>query len=145
MKALLPQSSLTSFRKEMDRLFDRFWDGETLELTGSGEWSPSMDFSETKDAFTVKVEVPGISPEDIQVGIRSGVLTIKGEKKEEVERKDERFYRMERAHGMFTRNVRLPAAVDETKVNATFSNGVLTILLPKTAEAKGTTVPIKIA
>jgi HSP20 family protein len=145
MKALMPTTSLSSFRKEMDRLFDRFWDGDPLELTMTGEWSPAMDFTESKEAFTVKMEVPGLEAKDIQVSIHNGMLSIKGEKKQEREQKDEHFYRMERSYGSFSRDLRLPAAVDELKVNATFKNGVLIIVLPKTDEAKGTTVAIKVA
>jgi HSP20 family protein len=142
MKALMP-TGMTSLRKEMDRLFDRFWDGD-LEFTEVGEWRPVMDVSETKETLNVKVEVPGIEPKNVHVLLENGMLTIKGEKKQEVEEKDERFYRMERCSGTFMRALRLPVPVDATKVKAVFTNGVLTITLPKVAEAKGTTIPIRI-
>jgi len=104
-----------------------------------------MDVSETKDALTARLEVPGIEVKDIQILLQNGVLTIKGEKRKETEEKDEKFYRMERTHGTFLRALRLPAPVDGARVQATFKNGVLTVLMPKAAEAKGATIPIQIS
>ena len=145
MRALTPWTGLTAIKKEMDRLFDRFVDLEFPDLPGLGEWNPTLDISETRDALVVKAEIPGIEPKDIQVSLQEQVLTITGEKKQEKEEKDEHYYRRERAYGAFARSVRLPALVDEGKVSATFKNGLLTITLPKTAAAKGTTIPIKAA
>ena len=141
---MLPGNGLTVLRKEMDRLFDRLWEGELPEPR-LGEWSPTIDFSETKDAFLVKTEVPGIDPKEIQVSLQDHVLTISGERKKEEEEKDERFYRIERSYGAFTRSIRLPAPVDEHKVNAVFKNGLLMITVPKSAAGKGTFVPIRTA
>jgi HSP20 family protein len=145
MKALMPGNGLTVLRNEMDRLFDRIWEGELPERS-LGEWNPILDFSETKDAFRVKMEVPGIDPKEIKVSLQDQILTISGErKKEQQEEKDERFYRVERLYGVFTRSIRLPIPVDETKVNAFFKNGVLTIAIPKAEAGKGIFVPIKTA
>ena len=80
---------------------------------------------------------------DIQVSLQENLLTIKGEKKQEKEEKDERYHRVERSYGAFTRSVRLPVAVDASKVTASFKNGLLTVTLPKTPAAKGTMIPIK--
>jgi len=141
MRTLFPETGMTTFRKEMDRLLDRFWDGD--ETPAVGVWSPKLDLSESKDALMIKAEVPGIEPKDIQLTLENGVLTLQGEKHQEMEHKDERFYRTERNYGSFVRSIRLPVNVDGAKVNATFKNGLLTIMLPKTAEARGTTIPIK--
>ncbi|MBI3455302.1 MAG: Hsp20/alpha crystallin family protein [Candidatus Rokubacteria bacterium] len=144
MQALTPWSGLTSLRKEMDRLFERFWDLDFPELPGAlGEWSPKVDLSETKDTLVVKAEIAGIDPKEIQVSLQDQILTIKGEKKQEKEEKDEHYYRVERSYGAFARTVRLPVPVDGSKVTAAFKNGLLTITLPKTPAAKGTTIPIK--
>jgi HSP20 family protein len=130
-------------RKEMDRLFDRFWEGDFPQLPALGEWAPALDVSETKDAVLVKAEVPGMESKDIQLSLQEQVLTIKGEKKQEKEEKDEHYYRSERSYGAFARAVRLPTPVDGSKVTATFKNGVLSVTLPKAAAAKGTMIPIK--
>lgn len=144
MRTLIPSNGLTALRKEMDRLFDRIWEGGLPEVTTPlGEWTPALDISETNDVVVVKAEVPGIEPKDIQVTWNNQVLTVAGEKKMHKEEKDEKFYRMERASGTFARSVTIPVPVDVTKVAATFHNGLLTITMPKTAAAKGTSIPVK--
>jgi HSP20 family protein len=108
-----------------------------------GDWTPALDVAEGKDAITVTAELPGVDPKDIAVALEGDVLTIKGEKEQKKEEKDERQHRVERSWGAFMRSVRLPAAVDSGKVTAAFKNGVVTITLPKTQGAKGTTIPVK--
>jgi HSP20 family protein len=129
----------------MDRLFDRFFDGEGLELPAFGEWMPKVDVSENTDKVTVKADIPGIDAKDIEVSIHDDTLTIRGEKKHEKEQKDEHSYRAERSYGSFSRTIALPTPVDATKAEATFKNGVVTITLVKAARAKGTTIPVKTA
>lgn len=143
MRALQPWTGLTSLRKEMERLFDRFWEGDFPEVVPVGEWSPRLDLSETKDVLVVRAEIPGIEAKDVQISLQDQVLTIKGEKKQEKEEKDEHHYRMERSHGVFARSLRLPVLVEREKVTAKFKNGVLTITLPKGPSAKETTIPVK--
>lgn len=145
MHALVPWAGVGPLKHEMERLFDRFFEPEDGESFAMGEWAPRLDLSETKDALVVKVEVPAIDPKDIQLSIMEGVLTVTGEKKEEKEDKDEKYYRVERTYGSFSRSVRLPAPVDEAKVAATFKNGLLTVTLPKTPAARSTAIPIKAA
>lgn len=139
---LMPSVGARWLRNEMDRLLDRISDGNDFPTTG--EWTPRVDLSETPEAVMARLEVPGIDPKDIQVTLEHDILAIKGEKHEESERKNERFIRVERSYGSFARTVRLPAAVDAAKVTATFKNGLLTIVMPKSDEAKGVTIPIKI-
>jgi HSP20 family protein len=142
MRALMPDAGQMTLRKEMDRLFDRLWDGEDMPTVGA--WAPKLDLSETKDNLCIRAEVPGIEAKDIRLTLQNGVLTLQGEKRQEIEEKDERFYRTERVYGSFARSLRLPANVDTTKVSATFKNGVLMVVLPKAAEARGTAIPIKV-
>jgi HSP20 family protein len=144
MKAIAPWNGMTGLRREMDRLFDRFWEGESTELPALTEWRPAMEVSETKDFVVVKAEIPGIDPKEIKVNLANQVLTIEGEKKQDREEKDERFYRFERTYGSFCRSLRLPAPVDEGKVKASFKDGLLRILLPKVAAAKGMTIPVEL-
>jgi HSP20 family protein len=142
MRLQLPGDGLTVFRKEMNCLFDRMWEGE-MPRQALGEWTPILDLSETKDSFLVKMEVPGIDPKEIKISLQDHVLTISGERKKKEEEKDERFYRIERSYGAFTRSMRLPMPVDEKRVNAVFKNGMLTITVSKTEAGKGTIIPIK--
>lgn len=143
MKTLMPWTGASGFKNEMDRLFDRFFEPRWDDFPVAGEWAPTLDLAETKDALVAKVEVPGMDPKDIQVSLQENLLTIKGEKKHEKEEKDERYHRVERSYGAFARSVRLPVAVDGSKVEAKFKNGLLTVTLPKTPTAKGTTIPVK--
>ena len=143
MRTLAPWTPMSTLRQEMDRLFDRFFEPQTEEVFALGEWAPSLDLTETKDALVAKLEVPGIDPKDVQISLQERLLTIKGERRQEKEEKDERRHRVERAYGAFTRAIRLPVPVDAEKVTATFKNGLLTVTLPKTPAAKGTTIPVK--
>lgn len=145
MRALMPWMGATSLGKEMDRLFDRFSEPVWPEMPALGDWAPTLDISENKDAVTVKAELPGVEHKDIAVSVQDGVLTIKGEKQAEKEEKDKRYHRVERSYGAFYRSVRLPAAVEAGKVTAAFKDGVVTITLPKAPEAKGTMIPVKAA
>ncbi len=143
MRALAPWTGRGTFRQEMDRLFDRIFEVGEIDFLALGEWAPRVDVSETKDAVVVKAEVPAMDPKEIQVTLEGPMLTIKGEKRKEKEDKDERYYRMERSYGAFTRPLRVPAPVEPGKVNATFKNGLLVVTMPKASAATGTTIPVK--
>ena len=140
---LMPWTGFGSLKQDMDRLFDRMAANKWDDFPTLGDWCPSMDISETKDNLLVKVEVPGMDQKDIRISLQENLLTITGEKRQEKEEKDERYHRVERSYGVFTRGLRLPVAVDGSRVAATFKNGLLTVTLPKTPAAKGTTIPIK--
>ena len=143
MRNLMPWTGMTGLKNEMDRLLERFVEPRWEEFPAMGDWAPSLDVSETKEAFVAKVEVPGMDAGDIQVTLQENLLTIKGEKKLEKEEKDERYQRIERSYGTFARSVRLPVAVDGGKVDAKFRNGLLTVTLPKAPGAKGNAIPVK--
>jgi HSP20 family protein len=139
-----PLGELSTLRREMDRLFECFF-GEALSLERpGGTWEPRLDIAESKDMLTVKAELPGLEAEDLDVSVSGETLTIKGEKKQEREEKDERRHVVERSYGAFARTVRLPAPVIQDKITAGFKNGVLTISLPKTEEAKQKAIPINV-
>jgi len=143
MNAMTPWTGLGTLKQEMDRLVDRFFEPRLEEFSALAGWVPKLDVSETKDAIVVKAETAGVDQKDIQISLQEQLLTIKGEKRQEKDEKDEQYHRMERSYGSFTRSVRLPVPVDAGKVSASFKNGLLTITLPKTPAAKGTTIPIK--
>jgi HSP20 family protein len=128
----------------MDRLFERFF-GEPLQTERpTGMWTPQTDVTETKDSVSIKAELPGLEAKDVEVSVSGDMLIIKGEKKQEKEEKDEHRHLVERTHGAFSRMVRLPAPVAADKIKATFKNGVLTVTLPKTEEAKPKAIPVTV-
>lgn len=127
--------------REMDRLFDDFWRGAgrpsfVPEAWGFGEVSPRVDETEDDNAYHVAVELPGMEEKDVEITLSDGLLTIRGEKKQEEEETGKDFYRRERAFGAFRRTLPIPGEVDESKIEASFKKGVLTIDLPKTEEAQ---------
>jgi len=131
-----PLEELGTLRHEMDRLFERFFGEWPTWPKYDAGWAPRIDLAENKDSVTIKAELPGLEAKEVDVSIFRDTLTIKGEKKEEHEEKDEHYHLVERSHGAFSRMVRLPTAVDAEKIKATFKNGVLTVTLPKTEEAR---------
>ena len=106
-------------------------------------FAPALDVTETESEYHVSVELPGMTKNDIQVTVDQGRLIISGEKKSETEEKRKNYVRMERSYGSFTRTVPLPSEIKEAEVEATFREGVLTIRLPKSEEARGKKVQIK--
>jgi HSP20 family protein len=100
--------------------------------------------SETKDTLTIKAELPGLDTKDLDVSVSGDVLTIKGERKQEKDEKDEQRHIIERSYGAFMRMLRLPAPVAADQIKANFKNGVLTISLPKTEEAKQKAIPVTV-
>ena len=142
MRTLVPCSG--NLRGDLERFFERFADPiwEPFE-TMAGGWTPKLDVSETQDAMVVKAEMPGLDPKEIEIRLTGDLLTLKGEKEKETAEKEERYHRVERTYGAFLRGVRLPMAVDGSKVTATFTNGVLVVTLPKVPASKGTMIPVK--
>jgi len=139
-----PFETLSSLRRDMDRLWDRFF-GEDLGLTRWREvWTPSLDVSETKNDLIVKTEIAGVDPKDVDISLSGDMLTIKGEKKQEKEEREEGYHLMERSYGSFSRSVRLPVEVDQDKVKASYKNGVLKITLPKSEKMRAKEIKVNI-
>jgi HSP20 family protein len=128
----------------MDRLLERFFGEVPSSELRRGTWEPRLDLSETKDMLTIKADLPGLESKDLDVSVSGDILTIKGEKKEEKDEKDEHRHIVERSYGAFVRAVRLPTSVAQDQVKASFKNGVLTINLPKTEEAKQKAIPVSV-
>lgn len=142
LRPLFNRDPFSGLQKEMDDLLSRFqadWDGSGVV----GAISPSVDLSETDDAFQIRMDVPGMKPDEINIEVSGSTIRISGEHKEEKEEKGKTYHRIERRSGSFARVLPLPAAVKEDKVNAECKDGVLTVTLPKTEEAKTRTVKIK--
>jgi HSP20 family protein len=145
MQVLKPWTGMTTLKTEMDRLFERFLEPVWAEMPTLGEWEPKIDVTESKDTVTVKVDLPGVDQKDIGVSLEGGVLTIKGEKRQEREEKEKGWYLMERSFGSFLRQIPLPVEVEEDRVEARFDKGVLHVSLPKSAgaEARARKIEIK--
>lgn len=136
---------IAELQEEMDRLLSQAlgrW-GTPVALRSDGAWLPPVDIYEDEDNVHVKVDLPGLRREDIEITVQNNLLTIKGERKQETETKEENTYRTERVFGMFTRLLELPSFIDEGKVEATFRDGVLHIRLPKTPEAKPKQIKVR--
>lgn len=137
------EDQLLDLRSRMNSLFDDFFErpfGGLSPFFGEsslmGDFAPRLDVSETDQELLISAELPGMEPEDIDISLDRGMLTISGEKRAEKEEKGKRFYRVERSFGSFHRSVPLPDEVDENKVDASFKRGVLKVKLPKTQAAK---------
>jgi len=115
-------------RREIDRLFDDAFtrDGKT--------WTPAVDIKENEAELRVELELPGMSPEQVEITAENGILTVSGEKStERKEGQEDRYHVVERSYGSFVRTFQLPQGVDETKIGAEFEHGVLAIRIPKAA------------
>lgn len=128
-----PYEALYGVRRQLDRLFDEF-------STGADEagWSMPAEVVETQDELRFHMEVPGLRPDDIELTVENGILTVAGEKK--LERRegeaDDNYRLLERRYGRYSRSFRLPNTVSTERVQASCENGVLTITLPKAEESK---------
>ena len=134
---------VSTFRRQMDRLFDSFFGREPF--LGSRERSlPAIDVAETPEEITVKAELPGMEEKDISVSLSGENLTVKGERKSEKEEKDKSFHRIERWYGAFERVIPLPVSVEAEKIRAEYKKGVLEIHLPKKPEVKPKKIAINV-
>lgn len=134
--------------REIDDMFDRYTRAvgkpRGPEAAGRGEWTPRVDIAETETEFLIKAEVPEVERDNVKVTVANGVLTLSGERKQEKEEKGKKFHRIERFYGSFSRSFALPDNVDEAGVKAAFKDGMLTLTLPKAAQAEPKAVEIKI-
>lgn len=121
-------SPIFGLRREIDRLFD-----DTFARDGNS-WTPAVDIKENDSEIRVEVELPGLSPEDVEITAENGVLTLRGEKRVERKEGDEtRFQVVERVYGSFMRTFQLPPGIDEDQIKAEFNSGLLTLHVPKAA------------
>ena len=138
-----PFQDLQSFRDEMNRTLSRWFGREEGEEPITRRWMPALDVTETSDAYHIDVEVPGIRPEDINVTVDQGMLTISGERRSEEEKSDRSYHRVERRYGSFRRSISLPRDVDASRVEAKYDNGVLRLEVPKTAASQPKRIEVK--
>ncbi|MDD3763623.1 MAG: Hsp20/alpha crystallin family protein [Nevskiales bacterium] len=113
--------------------------GRGLPVEGGGamaQWAPAVDISEKEGEYLIKGELPGVKREDVDISVQNGVLTLSGERRFEKEDKDEKHHRIERSFGSFSRSFSLPENVDADQIKAEYTDGVVTVHLPKVAPAK---------
>lgn len=140
-----PFREMANMQSAMDRLFEDAWRGNWPSTTGfAGFDSPALDIHETDTAYTVAVPLPGVNPQDINVKMQNGTLTISGELPQPKVADNAKVVVQERYFGKFTRSVSLPEHVDADKVEATYENGVLNLNLPKLPEAQPKQIAVKV-
>ena len=141
-----PMRDLTRIREDMNRLFDEFFSGWPEWGRGllEGEWTPSIDLAEKDDEIVVTAELPGVKQDDVDITITNDILTLKGEKKEEKESKEQNYHRLERCYGSFQRSIRLPTGVQGDEAKASYRDGVLQVTIPKAEEAKPKQIKINV-
>jgi HSP20 family protein len=137
------------FDRLFDRMISRFFRDLERNFWGLDwrweQWVPAMEVSETSDAYIVRVELPGVKTEDIEVTLQDDILTIKGKRERSEEHKDETVHLVERAYGEFVRSLRIPTDVKVDAVEASYKDGVLEIRLPKSEESKPRRIEVKAA
>jgi len=122
--------------RELASFFENFNGPTGKDQLTSGSFVPPVDVYEDEQSLILKLEVPGVNEEDLNVSVENDTLTVQGERKFEKEEKEENFHRIERRYGSFTRTFKLPNTVDAEKVDASYEKGILKITLAKRAEAK---------
>lgn len=142
-REMVPFREFDRMRREMYRVLESFFQAPERG-EGRGDWLPAVDVKETKNEIVVKAEVPGMEPKDIDISLTDHMLVIRGEKRQEKEEKDENYQVIETHYGAFVRSIEIPANVRADNIQASYKNGVLKIVLPKSEEAKKKEVKIKI-
>ena len=139
-----PSRAFDVFRP-FEQLMDEFWrdwpgrfETDTVALL-----RPAMDVIENDTSITVRVDLPGLSPDNVNVELQNDMLTISGEMGDTIEKENDRYHYRERRRGSFRRSLRLPQTLDTSKVDASFENGVLTVVLPKLPEAQPKQIEVK--
>ncbi len=137
-----PLRDLQRFQEEANRLFE-----DRLAIRGgeSVGWTPACDIYEDDEGIALRFELAGVEAKDVDVRFENGVLTLRGERKLEGEEKRENYHRLELSYGTFTRSFSLPGTIDAERIRAESKSGVLTVHLPKKAEAKPKSIQVKVS
>ncbi len=132
-------------QRQLNRLFEDFF-GDTgwPTLWEGARSSLAIDLAETDEEYLITAEIPGMDPKNVSVSVTGNILTLKGEKRNELEKKAKNFHRVERNYGVLQRMITLPGDVDVNKVHASSKDGVLTVRIAKREEAKPRSIQVKI-
>jgi len=140
-----PFRDIVTLQDRINHLFeDEVAGNRPGSLASFDSWYPAVDIFDTKDEYVFKLEVPGLSKEDVNVEFHNHVLTIKGEKKEDREIKKENYHRIESFSGSFSRSFTLPKNADAGKIDASMKNGILELRIAKAEETKAKAIPIEV-
>jgi len=141
-----PSRELAELSDHLNRAFARMpRGGNENEAMTVADWIPPVDISETAAEYLIKAEIPEVKKEDVKVTLEHGVLTIQGMRRRETEEKGKKYHRVERSYGSFVRSFSLPDFVDDAKVQAVVKDGILTLHLPKSEQAKPKAIEVKVA
>ncbi|MGH8531092.1 MAG: Hsp20/alpha crystallin family protein [Nevskiales bacterium] len=141
MRTYEPVGMLSKLHYEMNRLFEP---GSLPDLTGaSGVWTPAVDIKEEENRYLIHADVPGIKPEDIEVTLERGVLTLRGKRVAESRAEQASYRRLERYRGEFARHFALPDTADEERVDARIKDGVLEVVINKKESSKPRRIAVK--
>jgi HSP20 family protein len=140
-----PWTTLPTLQDRINRIFEEAFPRSSAKEGdfALADWRPAVDTYEENNNIVIKAELPGVKKENVTIDIKDNMLTLKGERTEETEVKEENYYRKERSYGKFHRAFTLPDAVDPNKIEASFKDGVLKISIPKAEEAKTKKIEIK--
>jgi HSP20 family protein len=130
----------SQIHRALDSVFDNWRGGSSGEMS----FMPAVDIIERENIFDIRIELPGVKKEDVKITVNNGVLTVKGEKKVEQEKKGENYHRVERSYGSFQRSFNLPTTVSSDKIEASYDNGVLNVSVPKIEEAKPKEIEVRV-
>jgi HSP20 family protein len=136
-----PFRELTALQTEVNRLFSRVGSGDVAERQS---WTPSIDVIENEDNIQLKAELAGMDPADINIEVQDNVLTLSGERRFQEEVKEDKYYRIERRYGSFSRSIALPQQINEEGIEAKYENGVLQVSVPKAEIVKPKKITVAI-
>ncbi|MCG8350378.1 MAG: Hsp20/alpha crystallin family protein [Chloroflexales bacterium] len=139
-----PVREVVSLRDRINRLFDETFTWPRGEIFPAFREGPAIDMYETEDTVKIKMPLPGVKPEEVEVTVTGNKLMVKGERYSEEEVKEEKFYRHELYYGSFARSITLPEIADAAKAEASFENGILTLNFPKIAEVQPKRIEVKL-
>jgi HSP20 family protein len=133
-------------KKDMDRLLARLWDDFCIPLFPRGyREEPAVDLSESEDRLIFRAEIPGVTPEDLNISITDDTLTIRGESREETVESEEDYRSTQRSYGYFSRTIALPCKVEMGEVTATYKDGLLSIVMPKCKSEPPREIKVKVS
>ena len=142
-----PFRDLLTLQERMNRMFNESYRGRGAsedDWSLGGSWAPAVDIYEHEGNIVLTAELPGVDPKDVDIRVENNVLTLRGERKQNTDVQRERYHRVERAYGSFTRSFTLPNVVDTTNIKADFKDGMLRLVLPKREEAKPKQISINV-